>query len=79
MELCTVGDVCPAQFLCGTETMARLFRSVFKSDDGATAIEYGFLVAIIALTAMLGMGVLGNTLSNTLTGASNEMTDAGSG
>lgn len=37
----------------------RLFRMLEKSDRGATAIEYGLIVALIAVAAIGGMQSLG--------------------
>ncbi|CAA7615398.1 Flp family type IVb pilin [Magnetospirillum sp. UT-4] len=34
-----------------------------KDDSGAPAIEYAMLAAVIALTAAIGMGTLGNGIS----------------
>lgn len=33
-----------------------LFNRFRRNDDGATAIEYGLLVALIAIALMLGLG-----------------------
>jgi pilus assembly protein Flp/PilA len=40
-------------------------RKFFKNEEGATAIEYGLIAALIAVAAIVAMGSLGNTLSNT--------------
>jgi pilus assembly protein Flp/PilA len=46
-------------------------KKLFRSDAGATAIEYGLiaaLIAVAAITAMQGVGVqLGTTLNTTST------------
>jgi pilus assembly protein Flp/PilA len=47
--------------------MLRLFKSVMRSSNGATAIEYGLIVALIAVSAIVAMQNFGN--------ASNEMWD----
>jgi pilus assembly protein Flp/PilA len=47
----------------------------FKEEEGATAVEYGILVALIAVVIIVGVGVLGNNL-NTL--FSNVATQVGS-
>ena len=36
-----------------------------KNEEGATAIEYGLIAALIAVAAIVAMGALGNTLNNT--------------
>ena len=43
----------------------KLVRKMFKNEEGATAIEYGLIAALIAVAAIVAMGSLGNTLSNT--------------
>jgi pilus assembly protein Flp/PilA len=40
-------------------TMIRLL----KSEDGATAIEYGLIAALISVAAIAAMGALGTQLS----------------
>ena len=43
-----------------------------RLDDGATMVEYGLMVALIAVVAMVGAGVLGvniNTLFNSIAGS----------
>ena len=42
---------------------ARLFE-----DEGATALEYGILVALIALIIIAGVGLFGNALNGFFTG-----------
>ena len=43
----------------------KLVCKMFKNEEGATAIEYGLIAALIAVAAIVAMGSLGNTLSNT--------------
>lgn len=45
----------------------KLFSKIIKNEDGATAIEYGLIAALIAVAAIVAMGSLGNTLTNTFT------------
>lgn len=40
--------------------MDRIFRSLRKNNQGATAIEYGLLVGLIAIAAVGAMGTFGN-------------------
>ncbi|WP_438725936.1 Flp family type IVb pilin [Parasphingorhabdus sp. DH2-15] len=47
--------------------MLRTFYNVLQSRKGATAIEYGLIVALIAISAIVAMQNFGN--------ASNEMWD----
>jgi pilus assembly protein Flp/PilA len=36
--------------------------SLFRDEEGATMVEYGLLVALIALVAIVGVTLLGNNL-----------------
>ncbi len=38
---------------------------LFKNEDGATAIEYGLIAALIAVAAVTVMGTVGTHLSST--------------
>jgi len=38
---------------------------LLKSEDGATAIEYGLIAALIAVAAVTVMGTVGTNLSST--------------
>ncbi len=40
-------------------------RKLFKNEDGATAIEYGLIAALIAVAAIGAMTSLGKNLNNT--------------
>lgn len=48
-------------------------RKLFKSEKGATAIEYGLIAALIAVAAITAMGALGSTLSNTFNNVESNM------
>jgi pilus assembly protein Flp/PilA len=56
-----------------------LFREILNDQEGATAIEYGLIAALIAVAAITAMGALGNSLSNTFTGISTKMSNAADG
>ena len=43
----------------------KLFRDLFANEDGATAIEYGLIAALIAVAAITAMSSLGTNLSGT--------------
>ena len=46
----------------------------FKNDeDGATAIEYGLIAALIAVAIIAAVRTLGTTLSGTFTSVSEEL------
>lgn len=44
-----------------------------KKEDGATAIEYGLIAALIAVAAITAMSSLGTNLSATFTKVSDKM------
>ena len=44
-----------------------------RDEQGATAIEYGLIAALIAVAAITAMGSLGNTLSDTFSEVDTEM------
>ncbi len=43
----------------------KLFRDIVRNEDGATAIEYGLIAALIAVAAISAMTTLGSNLSTT--------------
>ncbi|BEV00558.1 Flp family type IVb pilin [Novosphingobium olei] len=43
----------------------KLFNEIVRNEDGATAIEYGLIAALIAVAAITAMTSLGSNLSNT--------------
>jgi pilus assembly protein Flp/PilA len=51
----------------------KVIKKLFKNEEGATAIEYGLIAALIAVAAITAMGSLGNNLSNTFTEVSNSL------
>ena len=51
----------------------KFFNKLARDEQGATAIEYGLIAALIAVAAMSAMGTLGNSLSNTFTKVGNNM------
>jgi pilus assembly protein Flp/PilA len=46
---------------------------LFKDEDGATAIEYGLIAALISVAAIAAMTTLGTTLSTTFQTVSTAM------
>lgn len=57
--------------------MRKLIK-LLKSKDGATAIEYGLIAALISVGIIAATSALGTELSNTFTTLSSEMAGAGS-
>jgi len=45
----------------------RAFGDLIRNEDGATAIEYGLIAALIAVAAVTVMGTVGTNLSSTFT------------
>ena len=41
------------------------FKNMIRDEDGATAIEYGLIAALIAVAAITALQSLGNELSTT--------------
>lgn len=52
---------------------------LLRDENGATAIEYGLMAALISVAAITSMGSLGNALSNTFVTANNDMVAAQNG
>jgi pilus assembly protein Flp/PilA len=54
--------------------MLSIFRRLMKNDQGATAIEYALIAALISVAAVVVMGAVGTGIKNTLTGVTNNLT-----
>ena len=52
-----------------------MFAKFIRQDDGATAIEYGLISAIIAVALISGFGAFSDALSNQFTLLSDTMND----
>lgn len=52
----------------------KFFRKLRRNEDGATAIEYGLIAALIAVAAITAMQSLGTNLSTTFNKVSTSMT-----
>jgi pilus assembly protein Flp/PilA len=50
------------------------FKNLVRDEQGATAIEYGLIAALIAVAAIAGMSALGTTLQGTFNNVSTKMT-----
>lgn len=55
--------------------MRRMLTAFAGDQSGATAIEYGLIAAMIALIAIAGMGLAGNSLSRLFNGTANRATN----
>ena len=51
----------------------KFFTKLLRDEQGATAIEYGLIAALIAVAAITAMQSLGNELNTTFTTVSDEL------
>ena len=54
----------------------KFFRKLRRDEEGATAIEYGLIAALIAVAAITAMQSLGGQLSSTFETVSDTMENA---
>ncbi len=54
-----------------------LTRPLCRDDRGATAVEYGLMVALIAAVIVAVVAILGGQISNAFQSVSNSLTSAG--
>lgn len=52
------------------------FLKLFKNEDGATAIEYGLIAALIAVAIISAVSTVGTSLTNTFTAVSGNLDTA---
>jgi len=59
-----------------TEVMVRLQNTIAdrNNERGAAMAEYGLLLALVALAAILILGTFGDNIANVFTEANNELT-----
>jgi pilus assembly protein Flp/PilA len=50
------------------------FLAMLKDDEGATLVEYGLVVSLIAVAAITAIGLLGTKVSETFTAISGKIT-----
>lgn len=53
--------------------MAKLLKKIFKNEEGATAIEYGLIAALISVACIGAMQGIGSSLNNTFGNVSNAL------
>lgn len=58
------------------ETTMKFIKKLIRNEEGATAIEYGLIAALIAVAAITAMQSLGNNLGNTFNEVSTNMSNA---
>ena len=51
----------------------KFINKMLRDEQGATAIEYGLIAALIAVAAISAMGTLGNELSTTFSTVSSQL------
>ena len=56
--------------------MFKLIRRLRKDEEGATAIEYGLIAALISVAAIVAMTAVGTSLKTMFTGVSSEINKA---
>ncbi len=56
--------------------MLRMLKAILKDEEGATAIEYGLIAALISVTIIAGATSLGTELGNTLTRIKDDISGA---
>lgn len=54
----------------------KFIKKLRQNEEGATAIEYGLIAALIAVAAMTAMGALGDELTETFETVSSTMSAA---
>jgi pilus assembly protein Flp/PilA len=54
----------------------KFFNKLLRDEQGATAIEYGLIAALIAVAAITAMGQLGNELETTFSTVSTELSES---
>ena len=53
--------------------MFATLTKVLKNEDGATAIEYGLIAALIAVAAVTVLGTVGTNLTSTFSTVANDL------
>ena len=53
--------------------MLSIFRKLLKDQQGATAIEYGLIAALISVAAITAFTTVGTKLSDMMTNTSNSL------
>ena len=50
-----------------------LLTNLLRDDAGATAIEYGLIAALIAVAAIVAMGLVGTSLTSTFNNVASQL------
>jgi pilus assembly protein Flp/PilA len=51
----------------------KFVKKMFKNENGATAIEYGLIAALISVAAMAAISTIGQDLNTTFTKIGNQL------
>jgi pilus assembly protein Flp/PilA len=57
--------------------MFKFIKLIKNDDQGATAIEYGLIAALIAVAIITAVSSVGDSLSTTFNGVATNLDDAG--
>lgn len=60
-----------------TSLIVSLRAALTRDEEGATMVEYGLMVALIAIIAMVAVGLLGDGLTNIFTDANEALPNPG--
>ena len=56
--------------------MTNFIKNFFNNEEGATAIEYGLIAALIAVACITALTAVGGQLGNTFNGVGNSLSAA---
>jgi len=56
--------------------MTNFIKNFFNNEEGATAIEYGLIAALIAVACITALTAVGGQLGNTFNGVGNSLSGA---
>ena len=51
------------KYMLGESVMRKLFSRLRREEEGASLVEYGLLVGLIAVACVVAIGVLGTTIA----------------
>jgi len=57
----------------------KLVKQFFANEDGATAIEYGLIAALVSVAAIGALNTMGGSLSSMFTSVSGQLSGAAGG